>query len=106
MEHLQNIMQIEPIAVHFGTTPFHMCSARKRKDCRMLAALATLALFGFALATLAEILRRDGLKILAALKGHSWASEPTGPRPMTVRFSQRYPVVQPLQARAALRAAA
>jgi len=72
----------------------------------MLATLATLALFGFALATLAQILRQDGLKILAALKGHSWTSEPNGPRPMTLRFSRRFPVDHSLQARPALRAAA
>ena len=72
----------------------------------MLATLATLTLFGFALVTLAEILRRDGLKILAALEGHSWTSEPNCPRPMTLRFNRRVPVNQPLQARPALRAAA
>ena len=72
----------------------------------MLAALATLALFGFALAMPVEMLRRDGRKILAALQGHSWSSQPQSPRPVTVRFSQRYPVAQPLRARPSLRAAA
>jgi hypothetical protein len=72
----------------------------------MLAALATLALFGFALAMLTEMLRRDGRKILAALQGRSWISEPQSPRPVTVRFSHRYPATQPLRARPLLRAAA
>jgi hypothetical protein len=105
-EHLRNIVQIEPIAGHSEQHRSVCVQRGELKDCRMLAALATLVLFAFTLVTLAEILRRDGLKILAALKGHSWISEPNDPRPMTVRFSQRYPVAQPLQAQPALRAAA
>ncbi len=46
----------------------------------MLAALATLALFGFALAMLVGMLRRDGRKILAALQGHSWSSAASAAR--------------------------
>ncbi len=72
----------------------------------MLAALVTLALLGFAVAMLAEMVRHDGRKMLAALQGRSWISEPPSPRPITVRFSPCYPVTQPLRAQPELRAAA
>lgn len=72
----------------------------------MIAALVTLAFLGFAIAMLAEMVRHDGRKILAALSGRSWIAEPPSPSPVTARFRPRYPVIQPLRARPALRAAA
>jgi len=73
----------------------------------MLATAATIALFGFALFLLAQFGRRDGRKIAAALAGNSWLSQPPASmRPVTVRFSQRYPESRPVRARPALRAAA
>lgn len=73
----------------------------------MLATVATIAMFGFAVAMLVEFVRRDGAKIHAALSGNSWlAQPPASVRPVTVRFSQRYPASRPMRARPALRAAA
>ncbi len=72
----------------------------------MLATALTLALLGLVFAMLVGLVRHDGRKILAALQGRSWISEPPSPRPVTVRFSPRYPVIQPLRAQPELRAAA
>jgi hypothetical protein len=56
---------------------------------------------------LAGFARNDGAKILAALSGNSWlAQPPASVRPVTVRFSQRYPASQPMRARPEMRAAA
>ena len=77
----------------------------------MIAALATLAFLiaGWAALT-AVIMTSDdsGAKMLAALKGNSLASRPLMVRPVTVRFSQRYPASRqaPLRATAEWRAAA
>lgn len=54
----------------------------------MLAAAVTLALFGFILTLVVDVMRRDGAKILAALEGRSWTAEPTAGRPVTIRFSR------------------
>ena len=55
----------------------------------MLAAAVALALFGFILTLVVDVVRRDGGKIVAALEGRSWAAEPTHGRPVTVRFNPR-----------------
>ena len=72
----------------------------------MLAAAVTLALFGFILTLVVDVLRRDGAKILAALDGHSWTAQPTAGRPVTIRFSQRCTAADPARMPAGLRAAA
>jgi hypothetical protein len=73
----------------------------------LVATALTLALIGFIASMLAELARRDGTKIVAALHGHSWASgSPLPASPMTVRLSPRYTAVRPELARTALRAAA
>lgn len=73
----------------------------------MLATAAILAIILFAVAMLADLVRDDGRKILAALKGQSWAAQrPPAARPITIRFSQRYPEMRALRARPEWRAAA
>ena len=72
----------------------------------MLVAALTLALFGFVMALVTDIIRHDGRKIMAALQGRSWAAEPTAGRPMTIRFSQPYRAAKPAPKWPALRAAA
>ena len=73
----------------------------------MLAIVTTLALFGFAILSLAGMVRAEGRKIRAALQGNSWASQQSSSvRPITVRFSQRYPASRPMRAQPAMRAAA
>jgi hypothetical protein len=59
------------------------------EDGPMLAAALTLALFGFILSLVADMIRRDGRKIIAALEGRSWTAEPTAGRPVTIRFNPR-----------------
>ena len=93
--------------VHFGTITFPNCSVPNGRKLPMFATAATLALLGFAIAMLAGMLRSEGRKIVAALQGNSWTSQPPlSVRPMTVRFSPRYPASRPLRARPAMRAAA
>ena len=53
----------------------------------MLAAALTLAVFGIVLTLVVDVIRREGPKIIAALEGRSWTSEPTQGRPVTIRFS-------------------
>ena len=53
----------------------------------MLAAAVTLALFGFILTMVVDVMRRDGRKIIAALEGRSWAAKPEAGRPVSVRFN-------------------
>ena len=72
----------------------------------MLATVAALALFGFATLMLAGMLRKEGRKMLAALRGQSWAARQSAMPPVTARFSPRYPASRPMRARPALRAAA
>ncbi len=73
----------------------------------MLAIVATLALLTFAAGFLFELVRHDGGKILAALQGRSWLAErPMSARPVTVRYSPRYPATRPMRAQAEWRAAA
>lgn len=72
----------------------------------MFAAAATLALFGFILTLVVDVMRRDGGKILAALEGHSWTAGPTAGRPVTIRFSPRGTAVEPAPGLPRLRAAA
>ena len=55
----------------------------------MLAATVTLALFGFILTLVVDVMRRDGRKIIAALEGHSWTAQPTNGRPVAIRFNPR-----------------
>ena len=73
----------------------------------MLAIAVTLALFGFAVSMLVAMVRRDSCKIVAALQGNSpTALPPRSVRPVTIRFSQRYPASRPMRIQPALRAAA
>jgi hypothetical protein len=55
---------------------------------------------------LAGMLRTEGSKMLAALRGQSWAARQSAIPPMTVRFSPRYLALRPMRAPPALRAAA
>jgi hypothetical protein len=55
----------------------------------MLAVAVTLALFGFVLTMVVDVIRRDGRKVLAALEGRSWTAGPTNGRPVTIRFNPR-----------------
>ena len=73
----------------------------------MLAAAVTLALFGFVLSLVVDVMRRDGRKIIAALDGHSWTAEPSQGRPLTIRFNpQRTEAVLEPRWQPVLRAAA
>lgn len=54
----------------------------------MVAAAVTLALFGFTLTLVIDVLRRDGGKIVAALEGKSWTADKRPTRSVTTRFSQ------------------
>ena len=53
----------------------------------MLAAALTLAVFGFVLTLVVDVMRRDGRKIIAALEGRSWTAGPARGRPVTIRFN-------------------
>jgi hypothetical protein len=53
----------------------------------MFAIAFTLALFGFVLTMVVDVIRRDGGKVIAALEGRSWAAGPTEGRPVTIRFN-------------------
>ena len=53
----------------------------------MLAIAFTLALFGFVLTMVVDVIRRDGRKVIAALEGRSWTAEPTECRPVRIRFN-------------------
>ena len=86
---------------------FPECSAPNEKEMPMLATALTLALLGMMVAVLAHLVRQDGRKILAALQGQSWTSQPASlVRPVTVRFSPRYPSARALRVQPELRAAA
>ena len=61
----------------------------------MLAVAVTLALFGFVLTLVVDVIRRDGRKIMAALEGRSWTAEPTQGRPVRIRFSRLDRVAAP-----------
>lgn len=50
---------------------------------------ATIALFGFVLTLVVDVIRRDGAKIAAALDGRSWTAGPTAGQPVTLRFNPR-----------------
>lgn len=70
----------------------------------MFATFVTLAVIAFAMTGLRDLARQDGAKIISALQGRSWITEPTPSRPVIVRFSPRYRAAVP--ARPVLRAAA
>jgi hypothetical protein len=73
----------------------------------MLVAAVALALFGFILTLVVDVIRRDGRKIIAALEGRSWVAEPGYGRPVTIRFSPRCTGAEPApMSRPGLRAAA
>lgn len=55
----------------------------------MLGIALTLALFGFVLTLVVDVVRRDGGKVIAALEGQSWTAGPTEGRPITIRFNPR-----------------
>ena len=72
----------------------------------MFATAITLALFGFVLTMVVDVIRRDGGKIVAALEGRSWTAEPAAGRPVTIRFSQQRKAAERVLAQPVLRAAA
>ena len=72
----------------------------------MLAAAVTLALFGFVLTMVVDVIRRDGVKIVAALEGHSLTARPIVGRPVTIRFSRPDRAAAPARDLPALPAAA
>ena len=72
----------------------------------MIAAAVTLALFGFILTLVVDVMRRDGAKIVAALEGHSWTAQPSAGRPITIRFSRLDKVAVSVPMSQGLRAAA
>jgi hypothetical protein len=55
----------------------------------MLGTALTIALFGFILTFVVDVVRRDASKVIAALEGHSWKAGPTEGRPITIRFNPR-----------------
>ena len=55
----------------------------------MLAIALTVALFGFILTMVVDVIRRDGGKVIAALEGRSWTAGPTKGQPITIRFNPR-----------------
>ena len=102
-EHQSTQTEREPFRNQIVPELFNM----KQKEMPMLATALTLALLGGALAMIVRLVRADGQKILAALRGESWlAAPPMSIRPVMVRFSQRYPAIRPLRTRAEWRAAA
>ena len=72
----------------------------------MFVAAVALALFGFILTLVVDVIRRDGRKIRAALEGRSWDAQHAAVRRVTVRFSQPSKAVERVPVRTALRAAA
>ena len=72
----------------------------------MFAAAVSLALFGFILTLVVDVMRREGGKIVAALEGRSWTAGPTAGRPVTIRFSPRRTAVELVPGSPRLRAAA
>jgi hypothetical protein len=72
----------------------------------MIAAAVTLALFGFILRLVTDVVWRDGHKIVAALEGRSWTAEHSYRRPAIVRISRPCRAEAPVRIQVALRAAA
>ena len=73
----------------------------------MLATAVTLALFGFVLTLVVDVMRQEGRKILAALEGRSWAAGPGQGKPVMIRFNpQRTEAVLDPRWQPVLRAAA
>jgi hypothetical protein len=73
----------------------------------MLAAAVTLALFGFTLTLVVDVMRRDGAKVLAAMEGRSWTAGPTAGRSVAIRFNpQRTEAILEPKWQPGLRAAA
>ena len=69
----------------------------------MIAAFATLAFLVTGWISLYAVVMTsddDGAKVVAALKGQSIASQPSVARPVTVRFSSRYPMPRSQMVRA------
>ena len=65
------------------------------KDDAMLAAAVTLALFGFILTLVVDVMRRDGAKVLAAIEGHSWTAGQKAARSAAIRFNPQRMEVSP-----------
>jgi hypothetical protein len=62
----------------------------------LIATALTLAVLGFLASLLAGMVRQEGDKIIAALQGRSWTSQPpAAERPVTVRFSQQRRAAEP-----------
>lgn len=53
----------------------------------MFATAITLAVIGFAARALADLIRNDASKIVAAFQGRSWAAEPRPERAIVVRLN-------------------
>ena len=61
----------------------------------MFATFISLAVISFAIAGLKDLARHDGAKIIAAMRGQSWAAEARPARPTVVRFSSPERVAEP-----------
>jgi len=61
----------------------------------MLVTFITLAVISFAVAGLRDLARQDGAKIVAAMRGQSWAAGAKPARPVIVRFSSSRAAVEP-----------
>lgn len=72
----------------------------------MLTAVVTLALFGVILTLVVDVVRRDGMKVIAALEGHSWTAQPAASRPVAIRFNGSDREAVPVRGLPGLRAAA
>lgn len=71
----------------------------------MIATAIVLAMLWFVGTILCEQLGQNAPKIMAALKGQSWAAQPGYGRPVTIQFSRPDRAAVPVQP-SALRAAA
>jgi hypothetical protein len=69
----------------------------------MFVTFVTLAVMTFAVAGIRDLVRQNGAKILAAMRGQSWAAESRPVRPVVVRFNSSREAAAPWPA---LRAAA
>ena len=67
-----------------------------REELPMFATFVTLAVIAVVVSALADMVRAEGAKIVAAIQGHSWASEPKPDRHVTVRFTPSYRAAEPV----------
>ena len=62
----------------------------------MFATFITLSVISFAVAQLCDLVRQDGAKIVAAMRGRSWVASPKPVRPVVVRLNPPRMAVEPL----------